>query len=53
MRKRKRVRWVMLALVLLPALWVLRIEITYAHNVRHIPAAFRPRRHASIRLWKI
>ena len=28
MRKRKRVRWVMLALVLLPALWVLRIEIT-------------------------
>ena len=52
MRKRTCVVWVMLALVLLPALWVLKIEITYARNVRHIPAAFRPQQHAPTRLWK-
>ncbi len=53
MRKRTRVLWVMLALVLLPALWVLKIEIIYARNVQHIPAAFRPQRHAPTRLWKV
>ena len=42
----------MLALVLLPALWVLKVEITYERNVRHIPAAFRRQRHAPTRLWK-
>jgi hypothetical protein len=41
-----------LALVLLPALWALKIEITYERNVRHIPAAFRPEHHALTRLWK-
>lgn len=44
--------WALLALVMLPALWVLQIEITYARNVRHIPAAFRSHPHAPTRLWK-
>ncbi len=52
MRKRARALWIVLALVLVPALWVLRIEITYERNVQHIPAAFRPRQHAVPRLWK-
>jgi hypothetical protein len=42
----------MLALVLLPALWILKIEITYERNVRHMPAAFRLQRHTLTRLWK-
>jgi len=42
----------MLALALVPALWVLQIEITYARNVRHIPASFRSWPHAPTRLWK-
>ncbi len=52
MRKRTCVVWVMLALVLPPALWVLKIEITYARNVRHIPAAFRLQHHPPTRMWK-
>jgi hypothetical protein len=52
LRKRARVGWIVLALVLLPALWVLKIEVTYAHNVRHIPAAWRWQRHAPTRLWR-
>jgi hypothetical protein len=42
----------MLGLLLLPALWAMKVEITYAHNVRHMPAAFRPERHAPTHLWK-
>lgn len=50
---RKRALWMVLALVLLPALWALKVEIAYARNVRHIPAAFRSRQHAVPRLWKV
>lgn len=40
-RYKRRILWAMLAIVLLPVLWVLEIEITYEHNVRRgIPADF-------------
>jgi hypothetical protein len=52
LRNRARLAWIVLALVLLPALWVLKVEVTYERNVRHIPAAFRWQHHAPTHLWK-
>jgi hypothetical protein len=38
LRYQKRLLWMMVAMVVASALWVLKVEITYERNVRHIPA---------------
>jgi hypothetical protein len=48
----KRLLWMLLAVVVASALWVLKVELTYERNVRHIPTSFRLRRHNSTNLWK-
>lgn len=41
LRYRKRLLWMLLAVVVASALWVLNVEITYQRNVRQIPMNFR------------
>ena len=49
----KRWLWLLLALIVLPALWVLQIEFTYERNVRHgIPADFRIQPEHTVVMWK-
>ena len=50
-RVKKRVAWTVLLLLAASALWAFTVEITYEHNVRHIPAEFRPRHHRPD-MWK-
>jgi hypothetical protein len=47
-----RKRWLRILLALLGAwtLWLLKIEITYQHNVRNMPAVFHYRRHVITRM---
>ncbi len=52
-RYKRRILWAMLAIVLLPVLWVLEIEITYERNVRRgIPADFTVPRPHVVYMWK-
>lgn len=51
-RLKKRVFWILLALVTVSALWVLKIEITYEHNVRHMPTDYRIRHQRPTYVWK-
>jgi hypothetical protein len=37
--------WTLAALLTASALWALKVEVVYEHNVRHIPAEFRMRHH--------
>jgi len=48
----KRLLWVLLAFVIASALWVLKVELTYERNVRHIPTDFHLRQHARIYNWR-
>jgi hypothetical protein len=48
---RKLLLWALAGMVAVAALWVAQVEITYRHNVNHLPAAFHYQRHASIQLW--
>ena len=48
----KRLLLLALAAILVSALWVLNVEITYERNVRHIPTNFRERYHAPAHRWK-
>jgi len=49
----KRWLWLLLVLIVLPALWVLQIEFTYQRNVRHgIPADYHIRPQRTVVMWK-
>jgi hypothetical protein len=50
----RKILWLLIALVALPALWILEVEVTYERNVRHgIPADFREHRQQEVVLWKV
>jgi len=51
-RYKKRLLWLAVATILASGLWVLNVEITYEHNVRHIPTNFREHHHAPAHRWK-
>jgi hypothetical protein len=51
LRVKRRIFWTILLLVTASALWALTIEVTYEHNVRHIPAGFRQRHHPT-EMWR-
>ncbi len=42
----------LLAVIVASALWVLKVEITYQRNVRHLPTQFRMRAHERPYNWK-
>ncbi len=48
----KPLLWTLLGLVLVSVLWVLKVEITYASNARHVPMQFRLQIHARPYNWK-
>ncbi len=52
LRYRRRLLWMLLAVVVASALWVLKVEITYQRNVRHLPTQFRLRTHERPHNWK-
>ena len=52
LRYKKTLLWMAVLLVLTSAFWVMKVEITYEQNVRHIPTDFRERNHARIYLWR-
>ncbi len=51
-RVKRRVLWTLLALITISALWAMKIEITYEHNIRHIPTDFRIRFQRPTYRWK-
>jgi len=51
--RKKQILWAVLAIIAMPALWVLNVELTYQHNVHNMPASFELRRHVITRLWRI
>ncbi len=53
-RLEKKILWLLLAVLLLPALWILQIEFTYERNIRHgIPADFREYEPHEVVMWKV
>ena len=52
LRYSKRLLWIVVATILVCGLWILNVEITYEHNVRHIPTDFRVRHRNQTYLWK-
>ena len=52
LRYPKRLLWMFLAVVVSSAVWILKVELTYQRNVRHIPTDFRVHQHARIYNWK-
>jgi hypothetical protein len=50
-RVKRRISWTVLLLLTASALWALTVEVTYEHNVRHIPADFR-QHHQRPEMWK-
>lgn len=52
LRYRKRLLWMLLAIIAASALWVLQVEMTYERNVRHVPTQFRMRTHERPYNWK-
>lgn len=54
LRIAKKWLWLLLALTLVPTLWMLQIEFTYERNVRHgIPADFRMEPQHIPVMWKV
>jgi hypothetical protein len=54
LRIEKRWLWLLLALMALPILWVLQIELNYERNMRHgIPADFREYEPNEVVMWKV
>jgi hypothetical protein len=51
-RYRKRLLWMLVAMVVASALWVLKVEITYERNVRGMPTNFQLRTHGRPYNWK-
>jgi len=53
-RIRKRMLWLLAALIALPVLWILQIMFTYERNVRHgIPADFHIHPQRNVVMWKV
>jgi hypothetical protein len=52
LRYRKRLLWMLLAVIVASGLWVLNLELTYERNVRHIPTNFLLRTHSKPYIWK-
>jgi hypothetical protein len=52
LRYPKRLLWMLLAVVVASAAWILKVELAYQRNVRHIPTDFRVRQHVRIYNWK-
>jgi len=53
-RVEKRWLWLVLALIVVPILWMLQIEFTYERNVRHgIPADFEMQSQHPPVMWKV
>ena len=52
LRYRKRLLWMLLAVVVASALWVLKVEFVYERNVRHMPTNLRLRTHQRPYNWK-
>jgi hypothetical protein len=52
LRYRKRLLWMLLAVVVASALWALKVEVTYQRNARHLPAQYRLRMHDRPFNWK-
>jgi hypothetical protein len=52
LRYRRRLLWIALGMITASALWVLKVEITYERNVRHVPTQFRMRTHDRPYNWK-
>jgi hypothetical protein len=54
LRVKKKWLWLLLALIVLPVLWVLQIEVAYERNMRHgIPADFRIQPERTVVMWKV
>ncbi len=54
LRFEKRWLWLLLAVLALPLLWVLQIEVAYERNLRHgIPADFREYEPSEVVMWKV
>lgn len=51
-RYSKRLLWLLLAAIVASALWVLKVELAYERNVRHLPAEFHLRQHSRVYNWK-
>jgi hypothetical protein len=49
---KRRILWTIATLVMVAVLWALKIEVTYQHNVRHMPADFRIRPQHITYMWK-
>jgi hypothetical protein len=52
LRYRKRLLWMLLAVVVGSALRVLKVELAYERNVRNMPTNFRLRTHQRRYNWK-
>ena len=52
LRYPKRLLWMLLAVVVVSAAWMLKVELTYQRNARHIPTNFRVRQHVRVYNWK-
>jgi hypothetical protein len=49
----RKMLWLLVALIALPALWILEVEVTYERNVRRgIPAEFLEHRQHKVVLWR-
>ena len=52
LRYRKRLLWMLLAVMVVSAVWVLKVEVAYQRNSRHLPAQYRLRMHGRPYNWK-
>lgn len=50
---KRTILWTIIAVLMIAALWALKIEATYQNNVRHIPAGFHIRPHHTTHMWKV
>jgi hypothetical protein len=50
----RKLLWLLIAVIALPALWMLEIEVTYERNVRRgIPADFHIEPEHTVVMWKV
>ena len=52
LRYRKRLLWMLLAVVVASALWVLKVEFVYERNARNVPTSFQLQTHQRPYNWK-
>ena len=54
LKTERRWLWLLLALLALPILWILQIEVSYERNIRHgIPADFQEYEPHEVVMWKV